>query len=115
METKYTIMNPDGTAWNGTIDWPREPGYARLRIFLEPTLRGELEQVSVLADFTGGDNFIPSDMFVNERGADVKLPRNEAATTLYRRASMLRMPTRDPEDLPFIFGTAVLFSRRVWF
>jgi len=78
-----------------------------------------LERVRVLADFEGGVNYQPTDMIVDEDFREKRLPRNEYATTIYRRATMLgRTPVRtpsDPEMLPDILGTAVLFDRRVWF
>lgn len=78
----------------------------------------DLEHVSVLASFTGLPPFEVSDMFVDEIGAIKKLPRNEAATLIYRRATMMGMTPvpmpDDPEELPAIYGVAVLFEKRVW-
>lgn len=59
------------------------------------------------------------DMFIDEDAHQHNLPRNEKATEIYRNATMLgRTPVpvpADPEELPFIVGTAVLFVERVWF
>jgi len=59
------------------------------------------------------------DMFVDENGLMKQLPRNEVATTEYRRACLAGKtvvpPPSDPELLNFIVGPAVLFERRVWF
>jgi hypothetical protein len=42
------------------------------------------------------------------------LPRNEAATLIYRRNAMLHQGVKDPEEVSFIVGPAVLFDRIVW-
>lgn len=44
-----------------------------------------------------------------------ELSRNDEATTIYRAAYMAQHPDHDPEGLPYIAGTAVLFRDRVWF
>jgi hypothetical protein len=91
------------------------PGYDQLKAFIEPLLDGApLEHVSVLW------NGKPADMFVDELGrleltTRPPLPRNEEATTIYRAAALRREPERDPESMPFIAGTAILFEQRVWF
>jgi hypothetical protein len=99
--------------------WPRRegggPGYHWLRTFVEPLLGHEpLEHVSVLWDNR------QADMFVSELGrvhmtTRPPLPRNEAATIIYRTAWLRREAETAPERLPWIAGTAVLFERRVWF
>jgi hypothetical protein len=98
----------------------REPGYEVLKQLIEPILDNcHLEHVNVWADFDGGTNYKRLDMFVDETGLLKGLQRNEEATTLYRRANQLGMSAapivENIEDLSFICGTAVLFSRRVWF
>jgi hypothetical protein len=116
METKIRIIRPDGEEEVRDIDMPRDPGYVALRELLAPLLdRGPLERVVVLADFEGGNDFAPTDMFVDENGHLKSLPRNEKATSIYRCASLQRSPDMDPESIPFIVGPAVLFNRRVWF
>lgn len=122
MKTRITIMRPDQPHEGQEYDLPREPGYEKLKAIIEPLLDGGwMERVAVLADFAGGTHFQPTDMFVDENG-HLKLPplpRNEAATIIYRRATMLGRTSApkpaDPEQLPFIVGVAVLFDRRVWF
>lgn len=97
------------------VMWPREPGYDRLRALIEPLLGDRsLEHVSVLADFKGGTDYAAADMFVDETGALNGLPINDAATTIYRRYSVLTHRA-DPDGLPAIYGVAILFERRVWF
>jgi len=55
------------------------------------------------------------DLFVDETGALKDLPRNEAATTIYRANAIAHMPdVKDPEELDAVFGVAILFHRRVW-
>lgn len=120
MKTRICIMRPDQPHESREIDLPREPGYDALDKLLRPLLdNNHLERVAVLSDFDGGNNFQPTDMFVDEMGANKGLPRNEAATLIYRRATMLGRtgvrPPADPDDLPAIYGPAILFDRRVWF
>jgi hypothetical protein len=67
------------------------------------------EHVSVL--FKGA----PADMFVDETGVLKGLPRNEAATAIYRANWLKQHPEQDPEALPHIAGTAVVTGRRIWF
>jgi hypothetical protein len=80
-----------------------------------------------------GDRFY-RDMFVDEEGQALLLrltedgvsavrdrpgkglPRNEAATALYRRNVLMHEAPSDPESHPWIAGPAVFFpDRRVWF
>lgn len=117
MKTRILIMRPNQPHETVEHDLPRDPGYDRLKVLLGPIL-GEgrwLERVAVLADFDGGTDFKPSDMFVDEDGHDAGLPRNEAATVIYRRNWLIQHPSTDPETMPHIVGTAILFDRRVWF
>lgn len=115
MLTRYTIMRPERPHEGGDVDWPRAPGYDRLKALLTPLLDGNLEHVSVLADFAGGDDYQRADMFVDAEGQLKRLPRNEAATMIYRRATLLRASGTDPDSLPCIVGPAILFERQVWF
>jgi hypothetical protein len=71
------------------------------------------EHVYVLADFRGGENFKPADMFVNEMGHQLGLPHNKAATQIYRRNAIMNQGAT-PEELANIVGPAVLFEKRVW-
>lgn len=118
--TKWTIFRVDGTKQEFSGELHREPGYDTLKIILDPLLNGgHLEHVSVWADYAGGEKYQALDMFVDEDGHSKDLPRNEMATTIYRRATMegktgVEAP-KDPEELSFCVGPAILFSRRVWF
>ena len=91
------------------IELPQRPGFHALDELLRPILGGALEHVGVLFDNKR------CDMFVNELGAVEKLDRNEEATKIYRTVSLQRNSKLNPETLPYIYGTAVLFERRVWF
>lgn len=120
MKTCICIMRPDQPHESRELDLPGKPGYAGLKDLLKPLLDGaDLERVAVLADFSGGTDYQPTDMFVDEMGTLKRLPRNEAATAIYRRATMMGRSgapkPKDPEDLPAIYGPAILFDRRVWF
>jgi hypothetical protein len=121
--TRYRVLQPEhreiGDSAVCEVKWPREPGYHRIRSLVCALVDGDLEHVAVLSDFDGGRNFNRSDVFVNENGHEAGLPRNELATTIYRRATLCGRSgapiPADPEDLPFIVGPMVLFDRRVWF
>lgn len=110
MKTDYTIFRTDGTEERGSVDWPQEPGYDRISKFCEPVIEcGLLDHASVMHDGQ------VMDMIVDESGHPKGLPRNEQATIVYRSYALSRNPGIDPESLPWIAGTAVLFYRRVWF
>lgn len=116
LKTRYLIMRPEEPHESGEVDWPREPGYDRIKTLIEPIVGGPLEHVAVLADFAGGIKFKRADMFVNELGHVLKdpLPRNEAATVIYRRNALLNLGYTDLENISWIAGPAVLFERIVW-
>lgn len=123
INTKWKVILPGGLdAKEFEAALPKEPGYQELNRIIAPLLGGKgthMEHVSVWADYKNGTDFRQLDMFVDENGLFNGLPRNEEATTIYRRANqmgLLLIPKEDdPETLNFIVGPAVLFSRRVWF
>ena len=115
MKTEYTIFRVGKAEERGEVDWPREPGYDKIKALVEPILgEGEpLEHVTVLWH---GER---ADMFVSEYGhmaltTRAPLPINDRATDVYRTNWMSRHPDEDPESLPTIAGTAILFHRIVW-
>jgi hypothetical protein len=55
------------------------------------------------------------DMFVDDIAGMKDLPRNELATELYRAEYLANHPDADPEPLPVIYGSAVLFDEQIWF
>lgn len=118
IRVKMLVLKPGEDEQRIEVDL--SPTYKGLSKVLEPILGGDLEHVAVWADFSGGENYERLDMFVNDVGAisDPQLPRNEEATTIYRRATMVGMsglePPRDPEEMPAIYGPAVLFNTVVW-
>jgi hypothetical protein len=86
-----------------------EPDIKELHAVLDPLFfKRNWEHVTVL--FEGRR----ADMFVDERGRLDDLPRNDAATAIYRAGWLARFPESNPEDLHWIAGTAVLFERVVW-
>lgn len=112
IKTQYRIMRADGSHEVREVEWPREPGYQLIKGLIVPILEADLEHVSVMADFDGGTNYNRADMFVDSEGMVKELPINAEATAIYYRASMLRGQLRDEHS---IHGTAILFSRRIWF
>lgn len=109
MLTRFTIFRVGQEPKTAEADLPPEPGYHALKAIINPLLDGELEHVTVLHEDERRD------MFVDENGVLKELPRNEAATAIYRNNWLTQHPDAAPEDLSAIYGTAVLFSRRVWF
>lgn len=129
MITKFRVILPEDTMEQAysldrvrEVEWPAKPGYEMINALVMPFLGGKghlLDHASVLEDFNFGENFVPLDMFVDELGLQNRLPRNEVATTAYRRANQMGLTgapkAENVEQLNFIVGPAVLFSRRVWF
>jgi len=111
VKTTYTIFRVGVAPETVETDLPAEPGYDALKQLIGPLIDGEpLEHVTVLHE---GER---RDMFVDENSALTGLPRNEAATAIYRNNWLTRHPGADPESIPAIYGTAILFpDRQVWF
>lgn len=116
MRTEYSVFRVDGSETRHEIDWPEQPGFKVIQALVEPLLgdREPMEHATVLHDGQ------PADMFVSEVGhveltTRPPLPINDAATKIYRHNWLTQHPDADPDDLPAIAGTAVLFHRRVWF
>jgi len=111
MKTDYTVIYPDGQSVDHAVDMPEEPGYDALRALIKPLLADqEFEHVTVWHDGKY------TDMFVDEMGALVPLPVNLRASAVYRANVMAHQrPTPVEAELPFIYGVAVLFHRKVWF
>jgi hypothetical protein len=112
--TDYIAFFPDGSTRSGFVQWPRNPGLALIEQLVLPLLGdGEpLEQVAVLYKDR------PADMFVSEyghldHGTRGPLPRNDAATDIYRAHWRGNHPNDDPDTLPWIAGPAVLFTNRI--
>jgi len=116
MNTNYHVIQVDGSVSSSSVDWPREPGYDRIKALVEPLLGKDepLEHVSVL------QHGKRADMFVSEYGhmqltTRDPLPINPKATAIYRNNWLTQHPEADPAALPDIAGVAVLFERIVWF
>jgi hypothetical protein len=115
MKTKMLIMTPEAVHATREVELPIHPDYGTLRDLLVPIINCRfIEHVNVLADFDGGMDFKRADMFVDEDGHAKKRPRNEAATLIYRRNAILHQGVKDPEEISWIAGPAVLFNRIVW-
>lgn len=102
-----TIMRPGAEAETREVAYA---GFSELRPLLRELLGGGApEHVAVLHD---GQR---ADMFVDEDSVAKGLARNGAASAVYRCNTLTREPGTDPENLPAIYGAAILCSRRVWF
>lgn len=114
MKTSYIVFRSDASVGAGECDLPEEPGLDQINAVVRPLIRtlltkhDHIEHVLVKVD---GEY---TDMFVDDEGQSKQLPRNERATTVYRNNWLTQHPQDDPESLPYIYGDAVLFSRRIW-
>jgi hypothetical protein len=109
--TRYRVFSEAGTFADHEILMDEKPCYDDLRTMVEPHLGGaRLMHVRVLCPLLG----TWTDMFVDELGALRRLPRNDAATRIYRNGFLSMRPDDDPEQLPYIAGKAVVFMRPVW-
>lgn len=115
MKYRAVIMKPEQPNETVEFDMGYNPSVNDLHRALDPILgTSNFEHVSVLADFSGGAKFKRADMFVDENGHAKDMWRNKNATAIYRRYAMKREMIKDPEQLPWIAGPAVLFERIVW-
>ena len=111
MMTGALILHADGTRLKCVVDLSDQPRYAEIRAAIRALLvlgKAYPEHVTVLHEGKRAD------MFVQEDGHGEGLPRNEAATAIYRAAWLQEHPSHDPETLPWIAGPAVIFDRIVW-
>jgi hypothetical protein len=109
--TKYRVFSEAGTFADHEILMDEKPRYDDLRSLVEPHLGGaRLMHVRVLCPLLGEW----TDMFVDEMAALRRLPRNDAATRIYRNGFLSKRPDDDPETLPYVAGAAVVFLRTVW-
>lgn len=109
MQTAITIFRIGQAPESAEVDLPERPPFHTIRAAVLDFLDGaDPERVNV---FHEGRY---TDMFVDEDGIKKGLPVNEAATAIYRNNTLTHVPGTDPESLPFVYGPAVLMSRRVW-
>jgi hypothetical protein len=110
VRTVFDVIRVSGPIETHDVYWPRNPGYSKLAATIRPILNGShLEHVSVIYKKRRAD------MFVDDEGRTAGLPRNDRATAIYREWSMSQRRYDDPEDIPWIAGTAIIFHRLVWF
>lgn len=114
MKATYRFISVDGTETTHSVDLLDEPGHRHTKLHeifelhFGPDI--EMEHVNVWYD----DHY--TDMFVDETGSWKGLPINKTATDIYR-ANVLAHAVNppNPEDMPPIFGDAILFEKKVWF
>lgn len=97
MKTRYTVMRPDGSTEEGTVDWPAEPvgevsPFVRLVLGVQYAERVRVQH----PDKPMG---AATDMFVDGDGIANGQERNERATRIYRAWAVAREPHKDPGDL----------------
>jgi hypothetical protein len=108
--TTMTIYHTCGDIECRNVRLPDAPSYDALRSVLRPVF-GEHhpQQIRVFLNGRRGD------MFIDERGPQLGLPANQAATEIFRSACLERVAGSDARGLATIVGPAVIFSRQVWF
>lgn len=115
----YRVINTDPSIVHADyeIDWPPKPGIDLINKLVKPLLNDSwIEHVSVLYDFHNVGKLEPSDMFVDEIGALKSLPINREATLIYHTFTNDRRKPKSPlTNLAFIYGTAIIFERRIWY
>jgi len=104
-------ISPSGARETFEVSLGERPSVADVLAVVEPHLDGGRAQ-RVLILKPGSDEEIAS-MFIDEEHVNKQLPRNEEATTLYRRAWLVVHPEADPETLPWIAGNVVIADRRL--
>jgi hypothetical protein len=72
-----------------------------------PIIGGGCEHAEHVAVLFNGKR---AHMFVDEMGHHEGLPRNDAATAIYRANWLAQHPDCDPETLPWIAGDAVVLE-----
>ena len=113
MLTEYTLYRENGTITHGVVEFPEVPTYEDLSRVITPLLGVDWHEFEHVRVWDEGQY---RDMFVQENGFALGLPRNEHATKIYRANVLAHVkPTPDPESLDEIVGPAVLFKAKVWF
>lgn len=114
--TKVTVYRVDQEPEEMEFNLAPEPHYHHLKSVIEPALGGGgnpgvlfFERVRVFIDGKY------TDMFVIENSAQGEYPLNQAATDIYRNNALTHDPSVKAEDMPAVYGPAVLFDRPVWF
>jgi hypothetical protein len=115
MRTEYTIFRPGHESGERhEIDWPEEPDYREIVALISSILGGaDLEHVNVLYEAARHDMFI-DELSSTSLKPGYPLPQNDRATEIYRANWLAHHRCADPEELPAIYGPAVLFHRIVW-
>jgi hypothetical protein len=115
METRLLVMTPDFANERRTFELPKRPTAEEVGQLVALLIPGceRAEHFEVQADFNGGLDFKAADMFADLERVRKKLPWNENATVILRRAAVMQ-GEKNPKILPWIAGPAVLFQRRVW-
>lgn len=119
IKTKLVFIPAFGAQEKHEVELTSTPSSVELHQFIDPLLgTRQFEHVLVYPSETGwlgADHY--RDMFVDETGMVKGLPRNIAATALYRRNFLVHQqpPVDDDDTLPAIYGPAVFFpDRKVW-
>jgi hypothetical protein len=115
MNTTYIITRP-GEAPSDPVqlpeDFPEKPDHARLSAILDPVFPRPNHWEHFFGLNEAGEVICG---FCDERSQIKQLPLNEQGTEIYRRLAKRNFPKAVDDDLPFIAGPVVIFSRRVWF
>lgn len=108
--TTMTIYRPCGAIEARSVHLDHALTYDELRAALRPVF-GEHHPQRIRVEVRGR----VGDMFVDERGHELGLRPNKAATEIFRRTSLDLPSDSELRNVATIVGPAVLFSRQVWF
>ncbi len=115
MKTTYVVFYPDGTETAGECEMKEQPTYDEINAVVRPLIRTLLTKSDYFEHVTVLHEGERRDMFVDDEGQAKNLDRNEKATTVYRHNWLTAHPETEPETVPYIYGDAVLFGRRIWY
>jgi hypothetical protein len=115
MNTGYRVLYPDGAVLHAAINWPDKPCRSQVEFLVEEILGPGEVALHVEMPDDRRDMFVSAlgHLRLNDDDSD-GVPFNPIATSIYRANLMRARPGTDPETVPAIVGTAVVFDRVVW-
>lgn len=100
----YRVIEADGREQRGAAEMSEPPTMGELHALVESHLNAPMFRITVKRVGDGTQA-----MFIEELAEIKELPRNEKATAIYREQWMADHPKADAEQMPAIYGTAILF------
>ena len=112
MKIAYTLIRADGLIESHTDEFPGEPEgwYGEVRRLFSRHFGEDVFYEHVNVWHQGQYR----DMFVDETGALKGLPVNAEASEIYHANVKAHFPDEANDDMPLIYGDALLFEQKVW-